>query len=196
MSNEAIAYFNKAVLKYSRGDVKELLSSKIRCAGPLLSITMNGIDLMGGICFGFNKGSRARSVAFMATHMNIQSELSSLLYSCVRCGVTHQGMPKVGVKFSLMTERFLPDVIIYRDGNILYLNVTELAFSYLTATERIANNPTSIVLYYPPLQHSDEGAFVNSLSAVKHDISELCGAVEQVIGKKRKRGLLAVRLNT
>ena len=164
-------------MKYSRGDVVALLSDKIICAGPLLSITVNGIDLTGGICFGFGMGSRTRSEKFMVEHMNIQEELASLLYRCVRCGVAHQGMPKVGVKFFLMTERFIPGVILFRDGNVLYLNVTEFAHSYLSAIEHIAKNPTAYALHHPQLISQDEDTFADALSTVTNDISELCDAV-------------------
>ena len=77
MSSESITYFNRAVMKYSRGDVVALLSDKIRCAGPLLSITVNGIDLTGGICFGFGTRSRDRSEKFMVEHMDIRNEWGS-----------------------------------------------------------------------------------------------------------------------
>jgi len=164
-------------MEYSRGDVVALLNDKITCAGPLLSITVNGIDLTGGICFGFCSGSRTRSERFMVEHMNIRKKLASLLYSCVRCGIAHQGMPKVGVRFFLMPERFIPGVILFRDDNVLYLNVTEFAHSYLSAIERIAKNPTAYALHHPTLKPQDEGTFVDALSTVTNDISELCDAV-------------------
>lgn len=177
MSSESIAYFNRSVMEYNKGDVVELLSDKITCAGPLLSIIVNGIDLAGGICFGFDKGSRARSEDFMVEHMNIQKELASLLYTCVRCGVAHQGMPKVGVRFFLMPQRFMPGAILFRDSNIIYLNVTELAYSYLGVIENIAKNPTEYELHHPPLKPADKDTFTTALSFITNDISELCDKV-------------------
>ena len=38
------AYFNRSVIKYSKGDVKELLEKKLNCAGPLLQVLVNGIE--------------------------------------------------------------------------------------------------------------------------------------------------------
>ncbi len=176
MSGNKIAYFRKAALKYIRGDIKELLSSSnLTCAGPLLSVTVNGIDLMGGICFSFNKGSHVRSVEYMTKYMNIDKYVANALYVGVRCGVAHQGMPKIGFNFFLLNHRYEPGNIIYKgnDGN-LFLNVTELAFSFLDSLQLIEKDPQNHVHYYPPLTIKDEESYANAVLAVTRDIQDLC----------------------
>lgn len=45
MDTRTKLYFERSVIKYSRGDVEALLKSELLCAGPLLSTILNGIDL-------------------------------------------------------------------------------------------------------------------------------------------------------
>ncbi len=180
MSGESIAYFKKAVMKYSKGNVEELLDKQIECAGTYFAVVCNGIDLIGGICYGFNKKVGDRSKRFMKEHMNIEEKIADLLYNCVRCGTTHEGMPKIGIRYGLEPRRLKPKVIIYKneDNNILYLNVTELVFSYLRAIKRIAENPTEYALNIPDPEPKAITSFMNALSSVPNEIYELCEAAE------------------
>lgn len=175
---DAISYFDKVVLEYSVGDIKELLKNRGRCAGPLLSVIANGIDLLGGICFGFTAGSNFRSVEFMKTHMNIRESLAKVLYSCVRCGCVHQGMPKIGLKFFVLYDRLQEGVFVYKDSEgYLWLNVTEFAYRYLDAINKIANDKNTFILHYPPLTNRDATTFIDATTDVVNDIQELADAI-------------------
>lgn len=153
----AIAYFNKVVLEYSKGDVEELLASSKR-AGPLLHVTANGIDLVGGMCYGFGKRSSVkRSTKFMTEHMRIESSLAKVLYKCVRCGIVHQGVPKIGFKYFVPSQR-LPDhqIILKGPDDWLLLNVQEFAYCYINAIKRIAQDPKSHIRHTPLVKDRDE----------------------------------------
>jgi hypothetical protein len=188
MSEKSIAYFKKAVMKYSKGNVEELFDKQIECAGTYLDVVCNGIDLMGGICYGFHEGVGTRSKRFMKEHMNIEETIADLLYTCVRCGITHQGMPKIGIRYGLRPERTKPEIILYKneDNDVLYLNVTELVLSYLTAIERIAQNPAAYALHIPPFEPKVRTSFINALNYVPNEISELCEAVEASHGEEEE----------
>ncbi len=176
--SDAIDYFDEAVVKYSAGDVQELLNKKVACAGPLLNTVVNGIDLLGGMCSGFGAGSRKRSVDFMKNHMNIPEDLAGVLYSSVRCGCVHQGMPKIGQKFFVLYDRLQPGVFVYKDSDeYLWLNVVEFAFSYLDAVKAIETIKEKVISEYPPLKEADKTGFANAILCVKNDIQELADAV-------------------
>ena len=180
MPEKATGYFKKAVLKYSKGNIEELLNKQIKCAGTYLAVVCNGIDLIGGICYGFNRGVGDRSKMFMKEHMNIEEKTADLLYGCVRCGTTHEGMPKIGIRYGLEPTRLKPGVILYKDedDNILYMNVTELVFSYLKAIKRIAEDPAGYAFYVPDIEAKAITSFTDALNSVPNEISELCEAAE------------------
>jgi len=50
-------YFEKTVIKYSKTDVQRLLEAKLDCAGPLLTVIFNGIDNLGGLCYGYQENT-------------------------------------------------------------------------------------------------------------------------------------------
>ncbi len=152
MDESTVAFFKKVVLDYNRGDVDELLA-KCKYAGPLLQVVANGIDLVGGMCYGFSaRNDRIRSVKFMQEHMMIDANLAQAFYACVRNGVTHEGIPKIGFRYFL-PSRPLDDhqVFTRAPNNWLLLNVRELANSYLRAIKVIAENPERHIQHKPHL---------------------------------------------
>ena len=66
-------------IKYSRGDVEKLIEAKLDVAGPLLHVVLNGIDAMGGVCFGFDTGVGERSKRFMTDIMNLDASLARFI---------------------------------------------------------------------------------------------------------------------
>jgi hypothetical protein len=175
VSPDAIGFFRKAALVFSRGDITKLLAAKLTCAGPLLAVTVNGVDLMGGICFSFTKGSRERSVEYMRTYMNIDPAIATALYVGVRCGVAHQGMPKIGINFFVLDNRYQQGAIIYKgEGGHLWLNVTELAYSFLDSLEFIERDPTKHVKFCPGLSPKDTATYTDAVAVVTKDIQDLC----------------------
>ena len=64
-----LRFFCKVIREYNCGDVKWLLTKKTPTLGPLLATVATGIDTVGGMLFGFSKGSERRSVDFMKGFM-------------------------------------------------------------------------------------------------------------------------------
>jgi hypothetical protein len=173
MNRKAIDYFQKSAFMYSKGDIEELLDKKMRCAGPLLAVVMNGIDNLGGMCFGFQTDSEKRSIEFMKNHMGFPESVARFMYLAVRCGMVHQGMPKVGLEFGLLPDRPEKGRIYYRSYDQIYLNVLELAYSYLAAVERIAEEPTRFIRDYPRLDGNSKKAFEEAMKSVEEYSGEI-----------------------
>lgn len=150
-------------LKYTISDVEYLIKKfKTRQhgeethAGPMLMCVVNGIDAAGGIIYGFNyrnPGPGRRSADFMEKYMDMPLDLAEFIYTSVRCGASHHGMPRLGIIFGLwddtewhkisssVNETFCKNLA---NGNI-WVNVVKLAHSYLDAVRGIerdfARNP-------------------------------------------------------
>lgn len=170
-------YFERAVMEYSKGDVLQLLDARLTCAGPLLNIVMDGIDHLGGMCYGFGSppGSKRRSADFMIDKMKLPRELADLLYTVVRCGIAHEGMPKIGVNFFVIYERFEPGRIFYNyevDDNI-WLSVVELAYLYLSTIERINNNWSGEIVHFPPSSLVNKEIFDAAKGIITDDVRSL-----------------------
>lgn len=174
MNNKAIAYFQKSALQYGKGDVEELLQKELHCAGPLLAVVVNGIDNLGGMCFGFKGlGSAKRSIKFMEKYMGLSQPVANFIYKTVRCGIAHQGMPKVGLEFGVLYGRPEAGRVHCKAYDWIYLNVVEFAYAYLQAIERIAGEPEKHIHDYPQLDQSAKDAFENALA----DIEEYSGKI-------------------
>lgn len=184
MDEEAMAYFKKSAIEYSKGDVRELLEKKIDCAGPLLAVVVNGIDNLGGMCYGFEIGSKRRSVNFMKDKMGILESVAKFLYSAVRCGEVHQGMPKIGLKFFVTQDRLAKGKMIYKhkDSKYLFLDLTEFAYSYIDAIDQIENKPEERIHNYPSPGAEAKELFDNAMRDIKDDIQDLI----DVIFRKRE----------
>src|SRR4051812_31368532 len=89
------AYFKQVVQEYICGDIVELLKVELDKAGPLLACTVNGIDTVGGMMLDFTNNSKARSIEFMRQHLGLSADAASLMYAVVRCGMAHEGVPKL-----------------------------------------------------------------------------------------------------
>ena len=165
MNQKTLGFFQTSVLKYSKRDVEELLEKKLNCAGPLLTIVANGIDNLGGMCYGFKKGSKDRSVDFMVHKMNMPEALAKAIYEIVRCGIVHQGMPKVGFDYGVLYDRPEKRQIYYKAGDSICLSVVEFAYAYLEAVDHIAMNPEKHIRHYPRLDDKSKKSFED---AIKH----------------------------
>jgi len=135
----------------------------------------------------------------MVDHMNIKEKIADILYVFVRCGSTHEGMPKIGIRYGLESERLKPGVILYKgeENNTLILNVTELVYSYLKAIERIAQNPAMYARYVPPdPEDTAVDRFVDALNSVPNEIYELCEEAQnrdnEELEKRFSRGEIEV----
>lgn len=181
-------YFRLAVEKYNKGDVEVLLSHPLPCNGPLLACTVNGIDLVGGMREGFSKNSRYRSVNFMRDYMDIPEPAAELLYSSVRCGISHQGMPKIGLNFFQLQERPEPGKVLYRDDHSLWLNVTELARLYVDAVNLIGSSPDEHVWHVPHPNAKDAAQFADAASQIGDRIEELCRKLDDIRYDPRTMG--------
>lgn len=174
--------FDKSVIKHSKEDIETLLALKLDIAGPLLALVTNGIDNMGGVCYGYKKNnSRIRSVRFMTDKMKLSENLASFLYLSMRCGIVHQGMAKIGY-FFVENYRLEKGKIFYKDINVVYpdgvyLNVTELAYLYINTINMIASDPDKNVNCSPfHLIEKDEDlnkAYNEARDEITNDIRSL-----------------------
>jgi hypothetical protein len=172
------AYFKQVVLDYNCGDIRALLDAELRQAGPLLNSVVNGIDIVGGMIWGFALGSGDRSTQFMKSYFSI-SEIARMLYALVRCGMNHEGTTKLAVKFFVHHERLKKGVLLYKDRHhCVWLNVTEFAHSYVDVIDRIALDVHSHLSHIPVVSPKDEALFVDALNEITADISEFCSAAE------------------
>ncbi len=181
--NPIRAYFDKAVMKYNRGDILALLGAKLPCAGPILNIVMDGVDMLGGMCYGFGTGpgSKMRSVDFLVQEMKLPKEQAELLYSVVRCGITHEGMPKIGISFFAEYSRHEPGkaFYVYQNDDEIYLNVVELAYLYLGTLDRIDKDWAAHLHAYPTPQPINKKLFDDAKRSISDDIGTLAEKMEQ-----------------
>jgi len=165
------AYFDQ-VVRYNVGDVKELLKLKSGCAGPLLTVVANGIDIFGGMYYGFRRdNSKQRSIDFMTGEMGFTASLAELMYVCVRCAMNHEGMTKAGLKFFVHYDCLRPRWLICLDGENerVSLNVVEFAHAYLCAVDKIIAQPGKIV-HYARATDDDKDLFLEALTDPANDV--------------------------
>jgi hypothetical protein len=172
---EVKAFFEKAIKKYDRGNIVALLKAELNCAGPLLEVIVNGIDCLGGMCYGFSNGnSKKRSINFMIEKMGLNPASAEFLYVAIRCGIAHQGMPKIGVKYFAQYERPESGVIFYsEDDESIYLNVVELAYAFIDVIDKIALNIEAHVSYVPPPENEAKAIFDRALNEITNSANDL-----------------------
>jgi hypothetical protein len=182
-ARESRAFFERSVLKYSRLDVCALLEAKLDCAGPLLEIIVNGIDNLGGILYGFgHRNSQSRSVKFMKERMGVPESLAKFLYSAVRCGIAHQGMPKIGLVYFVEYEYPDQEKIFSKDGKgNIWINIVGLARCYLDAIDTVCADVGNCVLNVPPTPFAER----RILEQVWNEIANDVGDIAFDIGNKR-----------
>jgi hypothetical protein len=182
-------YFNQVVLNYNRGDVRALLDAKLKQAGPLLNSVVNGIDLIGGMADGFlPKNSTSRSVKFMRKYLGLTEEEARLLYALVRCGIAHEGVTKLAIRFFVHYDCRERHVFLYKDHeHCIWLNVTELAYSYLDAVDLIGTEPHSHLFHVPAPSPHDEDLFHAALKQIRTDIDQFCIAAAESASDEREK---------
>jgi hypothetical protein len=174
-TKEGKAFFEHSVLKYSRLDVCALLEAKLDCAGPLLEVIVNGIDNLGGILYGFGpRNSKHRSVKFMKEKMSIPELLAKFLYSTVRCGVAHQGMPKIGLIYFVEYRYQEQDRIFSKDseGNVC-INIVGLAQCYLNAIDTVSADVENCTLNVPPIPLEEKKILEAAWNEIANDIDDI-----------------------
>ena len=163
-------YFDTVILRYNCGDMEAFLSYRpfnSQTQGPatglLLSCVMGGIDTMGGMLFGFEKGSGRRTVAFMKEHMDIPEKVGEVLYDFARCGMFHESSPKSGIG---IRSDWIEDGALFHSSagdNTPHLNVVELARKYLRAIEKI-NRDRRFLTHLPELPDDPIPAEVRAMT--------------------------------
>jgi len=157
-------YFN-LFYDWSTKDVKKCLDLKNN-AGPILSMVVNGIDILGGMYYGFSTGSKTRSTIFMEKKMDIPKSLAEFIYKSIRCGMVHEGMPKTAeLSFGFNGKRIFSK---HSTGRYLYLNVEFFAEKYLEAISEIKNNIDNIRLHSPATGNSSE-LFNNAMKDAQNE---------------------------
>lgn len=172
MDPKTKSYFERSVIKYSKGDIQALLKSELPCAGPLLVTTLNGIDNLGGMCYGFRTGNVGeRSTKFLHEKMGVPEALAEFLYKSARCGLVHQGMPKMGLEFFVQYDGSNKDEIFYEQpGKYIILDVTELADRYLKAIDKIAAEPEKHIDHRPQYAKQEKSALEALFGDAKTEI--------------------------
>ena len=183
-TSEGKAFFERSVNNYSKSDVYALLEARLDCAGPLLEVIVNGIDNLGGIVYGFTKKSKSRSVRFMNEKMNISESLAEFLYAIVRCGIAHQGMPKIGLIFFVEYDYPEKEKILCKDskGNIC-LNVVGLAQCYLNTISILNAEIEKYDLHVPPITPKEKALFKKAKIEITDDVDDIAFDV----GNKKMR---------
>ncbi|MCK5739839.1 hypothetical protein KAH55_11680 [bacterium] len=143
-------YFEKALIEYLIPDLEHLINT---CtdqegkdhAGPILTVTCNGIDIAGGILYGFkkpdgNNNSQDRFVKFMKNELKLydtklHKNVAIFLYKSVRCGMAHEGAPKYGVNFA--TSSNSEEAIFKNFENIICIDCTQFARKFMNAITNI-----------------------------------------------------------
>ena len=173
-TRESKAFFERSVIKYSKPDIRALLEAKLDCAGPLLEVIVNGIDNLGGICYGFSEGSMKRSVRFMKEKMNFSDALAKFLYTIVRCGIAHQGMPKIGVIYFVEYDYPEKEKIFCKDSkDNIWLNVVGLAQHYLDTIDALNEDTDKYDLDVPPINCREEAIFEKAKNEIKYSIDDM-----------------------
>jgi hypothetical protein len=109
----------------------------------------------------------------MKDKMEIHEDVAEFLYSIVRCGIVHQGMPKIGLRFYNDYKRVDEGKFIYKEiDGYIYLNVVELAYRYLDIVNEIAKQPEQHIRYYPEIKSNDKTKFDNATKQIKDDIGD------------------------
>lgn len=184
MDNQTKNYF-KLFYDWSTKDIKECLKLKSN-AGPVLVMVVNGIDILGGMCYGFKKdNSKERSIKFMKNKMGVAKPVAQLLYENIRCGMIHQGAPKgtpeMGVEFYIQQddditnkEKFFCKNI---EKNYLRLNVSAFAFLYIDTINKIDSDIEEHI-HYNPLPKTEEekkklkDMLISATECVKNECTE------------------------
>jgi len=175
-------YFQTVVRKYNNGDIDILLRNMEHMdgkAGPLFAAVMDGIDLMGGMLYGFKGGNSCdRSTRYMREEMDLlnlqkgvgsQSEDEALvLYKYGRCGLLHEGATKYRVSIRFQAKPNGNDIFSV-NGNDLVVNVVPLAREFLESVKRIAQREDINKLKTPSLP---SGQLTDSLARVRARHSE------------------------
>ena len=135
----------------------------------MLHCTVAGIDAVGGMLYGFG-ASEARSVRFMEDYFGLSNEEARMIYGLVRCGIAHEGITKLVVRFFAPLRRARAGQFLYNaPDNSIWLNVAELARSFLDAVSRISNEVPKHSFYTPTPRHSDPTLLLNAAKRITRD---------------------------
>jgi hypothetical protein len=166
-NQDAQNYFAQVVEEYVCGDISWLLGlgkDTEGKAGPLLNSVVNGIDILGGILYGFGRGmSEKRSVKFLQFHMGLQPDVAKFIYTAVRCGMAHEGVPKMGVAFFVVLAAPADQPFPLKDANNkVQINVAVFARRFLKAVCEVRKNNLAKLVHVPrptaqETQHINKG---------------------------------------
>lgn len=166
--------FDKVIMVYNKGDIEALIASKLNVAGPLLTIVLNGIDVLGGLCYGFERSgrnnSRWRSIKILDEKFNMPREIAEYIYESVRCGIVHQGQPKYITKYYVNYDNDGSNDILYRDSNCYWLDVVEFANEYSRIIDQINIDKINLIKYEPIIEKTEKDkhlGYHGAISSIK-----------------------------
>jgi hypothetical protein len=127
----------------------------------------------------------------MKDKMGFVEPVANLLYKVIRCGVVHQGMPKIGLRYFVDYSRPDKGKIFYTGpDDYIYLNVTELAYAYLDALINIEQDPEKHVSDYPPPDLAAKNTFDSAKGFIQDDIQTYCDSCQNAEDKEDEERIL------
>ena len=115
----------------------------------------------------------------MKNMMGVTPHLATFLYVAVRCGVAHQGMPKIGLKYFVEYSRRAKGIIFYHSSSDdhIYLNIVELAYLYLDTIEKIAASIDTYLFHVPTTNAEAKRVFDDAVTEITNDADELADKI-------------------
>lgn len=158
-------YYNKVVVQYLVENIEYLLENREPRAGLILYPVLSGVDTIGGLLYGFKRDGRSnsteRSKMVMEREMGMEPEVADFIFSCVRCGLMHQGTAKYGLKFFANHHNLIRDSIVYKRDGWVHLDVVLFAQEFVAMALSLENSPR--LIHLPP---RESGSFDAVLSKI------------------------------
>lgn len=175
VTNNVETYFETVIRDYISGDIElllEVIEERWERPGPLLHCTVAGIDAVGGMVYGFI-GSEKRSVSFMEKYFELSNEEGKMIYGLARCGIAHEGTTKLNARYFAPFKRVKAGHFLYKaPDNSIWLNVVELARSFLDALNRISHEVPTPLSHVPSPRSDDPTLLRNASKLITRDLSE------------------------
>jgi len=133
--------------------------------------------------YGFETGSARRSREFLKEFMGLGAETSDLLYAVVRCGLAHECVPKLGIRFFVMYYDVQDEVLYESNDGLVWLSVVKLAKEYLRVVESISTSKRGQASAHTAVQHGRPEPITAVLNQGLPQIDDLC---ERIAAKLRE----------
>ena len=191
------SYFDRVIREYVLGDIEYLLHKECPVAGPLLAVLVNGINAVAGSMYDFptNWNTTEKETdnigRFLTKVMGLDAREKDLLgevfYCLIRCGVAHEGVTKLGVRFGVHYHRPDGEPFLFGDTDgYVVLNVAQLARRFLSVVRNL--DPAKFT--HAPKLDEDSVALVYELSGKLPPLpNDLTASEDQEAGESDGEGM-------